>query len=206
MKLLRMMVLIVLLLGLSACKGTQQQTPTPEPQTEIDTGDGGLISGEPCGPPCFMGFSPGVSSESDVIDSLASRGILPGCKQEYSILCPNLRLVIRMEVDRRVVKDISYPPTKVYLGDLITKFGAPDGWALECAQDEVANVHCPPVWLDLFYTDLHMIVSLEVQEQKDATYEAMSESMIETVLYTSESLNNWVFISPWHGYGEYRRP
>jgi hypothetical protein len=44
-------------------------------------GDGGLLSREPCGPPCFFGIIPGVSSKDDAITMLRSHELYLDCSE-----------------------------------------------------------------------------------------------------------------------------
>ena len=65
---------ILMCLALSAC--TCQPTPKPT----IDIGDGGFLSEEPCGPPCFWGIIPGETTEAEVAEILEQRGIYAACE------------------------------------------------------------------------------------------------------------------------------
>ena len=49
------------------------------PYPNVNIGNGGLLSGESCGPPCFWNITPGLSGEMGARSALAERGATAAC-------------------------------------------------------------------------------------------------------------------------------
>src|SRR5258708_7719585 len=92
MKLLKIMAIVIwslLLLTLLSCYSNNQEINTPTPRVAFDIGDGGLISRQPCAPPCFFGIHVGETSFDQAIPILETNNIHP-CNQEgINIFCKN---------------------------------------------------------------------------------------------------------------------
>ena len=100
---------------------------------------GGLLAGEPCGPPCWQGLVPGTSTEAEVDEFLAtSEYVEPGieksrypggleirwyprwprCEQSIFDVQDGVLQIMRMHVDSRVT-----------LGQVVDRYGPPDQFA-----------------------------------------------------------------------------
>lgn len=94
-------------------------------------GDGGLMAGEPCGPPCFLGITPGVSTVSEVIVFLEEHKILQWCEIESAeIKCMQIddftSSLWFLFDDRDTVSVIGFiPADQILLGDIVDTYGGP---------------------------------------------------------------------------------
>ena len=67
----------------------------------LEIKDGGLLSGEPCGPPCFIGIIPGVTTEEQVYQIIKNQNLNALCEKddkvarggERGITCSNIFIV-----------------------------------------------------------------------------------------------------------------
>lgn len=204
MKLLRLMTLCVLLLGLSACSGAQPQSAAPTPQLGKNIGDGGLISGEPCGPPCLMGITPGITTVDEAASHLENVGLSDVCKKEvWWIGCPDIPIFFHFGEDKKIVAWIVFSPTNVNFGDVVAKYGSPSRWNINVPTDEAGRL-MSRVTLQLFYDEIFTVIDLEYQEREDAVYNAMPESKVLNVTYTASVSDQGLYSTGWHGYGEYK--
>jgi hypothetical protein len=120
----RIGIFLVILLTLSACVPA---TPT------LDVGDGGFLSGEPCGPPCFWGIVPGQTMEAEVMEILQERGVFKVCRAHdreaeggiRGIICPQFAVGFRR--GGNVVDDVVlWPSTPITAEEIIAKYGEPE--------------------------------------------------------------------------------
>jgi hypothetical protein len=120
----RIGIFLVILLTLSACVPA---TPT------LDVGDGGFLSGEPCGPPCFWGIVPGQTTETEVIEILREKGAFEVCEAfdreaqggTRGIICP--RFAVGFKRESNVIDDIVFRPSiAITAEEIITKYGEPE--------------------------------------------------------------------------------
>src|SRR6202142_3721933 len=99
-------------------------------------GDGGLLSGKICGPPCFIGVIPGVTTKNDAITLLQSRGLFQDCTEidttkeggGHEIICthPTSALAVSIANNGDLVSGISFPPSvEITVAQIIGKYGQP---------------------------------------------------------------------------------
>lgn len=105
----------------------------------IDIGDGGFLSGEPCGPPCFWGIVPGQTTEAEAIAILQARGVFTHCEVYVretegcvrGIRCPprpRSLFDVHLNCNGDFVEGISFTPSfKITVQDAVAKYGKPDG-------------------------------------------------------------------------------
>lgn len=217
--------ILLIVLSLSACTniqiGDNDATESPpssvltpistlHPMTEYDYGDGGLISGVPCGAPCFMGITPGDDIES-VANSLENLGINAYC-QWYTrkINCPGFHIELRP--DEQTVwyiqfgtsdPNLEFGSSAIYLSDVIEKYGEPVLVDIFIVTD--IDVLSPYHNLELCYDNPYMLIGLENQDS-DHPYNATPSSRVQYVMYGEESVCRTNYGSQWHGYGEYQSP
>jgi len=100
---------------------------------ELGVRDGGFLSGEPCGPPCFWGIVPGETTEAEAIQILKAvlGGVFEKCTvynyEPRGIGCfrPNLGIEFRKGTD--IVDGVGFRPSdRITLEDVIAKHGEPD--------------------------------------------------------------------------------
>ena len=198
---------LALLILLSACSKVSE-TPIPARPTAVDLqiGDGGLFSGSPCGPPCFLGILPGVTSYDEVVSILSDNQDLNYCK-EYDntrdggargFLCAD-SYVIGFDRARSVVTHLGFTPTvEITLQEVVEAYGEPSRISVSTGgyAKTVSKAR-------LFYPQYTM--SLMLEEQEGDTYFIQPNSKVNTIGYEGESsfLTSVEWTQEWSGYGEY---
>jgi len=199
----RMGVYLVVLLSLSACIPAIPATP------RLDIGDGGFLSGEPCGPPCFWEIVPGQTTEAEVIEILQRRGIYAICETWNSesegarrgISCGS-RLVISFEQGGDVVAGVGFSPSlSITVEDVIAKYGEP-----ELVEVGGLGVHVVDFQLTMAYPGILTWVRLPLQDE--LPYILEPSTGIRNISYAVdfgdphyyEDNPHW---KEWYGYGEY---
>jgi len=188
-------VLVALLLTLSACVPA---TPT------LDIGDGGFLSGEPCGPPCFWGIVPGQTKEAEVLEILQKRGILEACEGfnketeggSRGIKCGS-QLVIGFNKGSDLVAGVGFSPSDITVQEVIAKYGEPSGIYLG-----VIGVHMFHYQMIMAYPRILALVRLSVQDKWPYILEPSTPvtNIAYDVVFDENFSYNW---EKWHGYGQY---
>src|SRR5437762_11446844 len=83
-----------------------------------DINDGGLISGDPCGPPCFWKIIPGVTTEDEVTRIFQARDLLQRCENIRNeretgvrgIVCFN-KVNISFRPGTNIVEGVGFEPS-----------------------------------------------------------------------------------------------
>jgi len=172
-------------------------------------GDGGFLSGEPCGPPCFVGIVPGVTREAEAIQILKTEGLCwnyttfnnePSGYRGFTCSPSWVGIAFRPGTD--VVDHVGFPLSRIVMvGDVIARYGEPDAVLV------AVSSQYPRTGMNLYYTHLQTILVLP--EQEGATFWVKASTTIEQVSYystvTYRSRRPTVDSLPkWNGYGEYR--
>ncbi len=183
---------------LSAC-----QSAAPK----IALGDGGLLSGQPCGAPCFWNVTPGLTTRDRAIPVLGRYGA-SGYRQEGEFVTYGSAIYLRLDANG-IVDDVTFmPDPPISLGAVIAKFGAPD--VVQVRWDPTSLPEHPMFDLALYYDALHMILAPEPQEAWPAPVLAQDTSIRE-VTYLAEGAYAWARevsgdLTQWKGYGSYEDP
>jgi hypothetical protein len=192
---------------LTACSNAGV-TPTSTPPTAMDfqIGDGGLLSGYPCGPPCFLGVRPDVTDYDEVIGILSENHDLNYCKEfdnsqeggSRGIYCADSYL-IGFDRARTVVTHLGFTPSmEITLQEVVEIYGDPSrisvstgGYAKTVSKARV------------FYPQYTMSILLE--EQDGDMYLVQPSSKVDTIGYEGESSfqKSIEGTQKWSGYGEY---
>ncbi len=107
--------------------------PTSQESHFKEIGDGGFLTHKPCGPPCFWGIIPGISSESDVINRSNGNNVLSTCSIfDYrnqggirGMLCNNASIGF---TGNDIVNGVTYYPSdKIMISQIIDVYGIPNG-------------------------------------------------------------------------------
>lgn len=173
-------------------------------------GDGGFLSHDPCGPPCFWNIIPGVSSEDEVVQILRAKDLSQEC-QPYNheaesagrgISCAS-SIGVSFRKGTKTVEDLGFVPSqKITLEAVIAKLGAPDRvFVVPSGLPE----HPRTVML-LYYDNLKTIVNLA--EQDGITFVVQPSLAIKTIGYSdrdSYEASRRFAQYDWKGYVEYRR-
>jgi len=173
---------------------------------KVNIGDGGLLSKEPCGPDCFFGISPSLSTQNDVEIQLAKYKLRKFCRisdlgEIISYLCDDV-FIINITKESKLVFLVGYTPQdKVTLGSIINKYGDPDFLVTY----EVGTTPEYPVTLVRMYYEKYNM-SIETNKQEGNFLSINSDLMISNVGYSRDFPElNYPNISkqPWRGYGDY---
>ncbi len=205
----RLLYLLVICIPIlvSCDSGASAYKPEPTSTPTIDIGDGGLLSGKPCGPPCFLGIQPDISSYQEVNDILRSPSFRASC-EEYDISstsgyrgfdCGDAFSIIFINISDLVSRICFHPHNPISIWQIIEKFGEPSlGGA--ATQDRVSMSK-----MIILFSQYRMRVTLN--EMKGISYVVQPESIIASVCYEGENsfeeLTRNSLIFKWLGYGEY---
>jgi hypothetical protein len=171
-------------------------------------GDGGFLSGEPCGPSCFWGIVPGVTTEAEATQILKARGLIEKCEAydneaesgSRGIYCRiNTGIGFRRGTD--IVDSVGFLPFhRITMEDVIAKYGKPNAvWVTRIGIPEY-----PETLMILFYDNIR--AWLHLPEQEGIAFEVESSTRVEVIGY----LDTPSYSSPrdslpsWNGYGEYQ--
>ena len=200
----RIAVCLLAIVWLTSCMFNPLE-PTDE---TIDVGDGGFLSGEPCGPPCFWGIVPGQTTEAQVIEILKSKGVLTVCDffnneaegGSRGMKCGS-RIFISFRQDSEVIDGIGYDPSvSITAKDVISKYGKPDGVLI--IPDGIPED--PYTMFVIVYSRIS--THLRLPRQRGLSYYLEPSTPIENIAYGVEygiSIDNHIFYEEWRGYGEY---
>lgn len=171
----------------------------------IDIGDGGVISGTPCSPPCFQDITPGITTEEQAFEILSSLVDIKTCDQweknesgrNRGIRCSNIGMIFN---DLGIVNGISFEPSEsITVDEIIKKQGDPD--AVNTSLLGVENQ--PPVAMMLYFDNKYMVIYLPEQDSK--TYNLESITPVRSIAYFDQNTYKKASIMylSWKGYGEY---
>ena len=187
---------------LLSCDKNQISTP------EILIDKSVFLSEEPCSPPCFLGITPGESTESDVIRILIENNIYENCrgfnKEEeggFKGLNCGTQITIRYIKNKDLVKDVGFTPAdKLVVSDVLQEFGVPEGVFVLGG-----TIHSDEVNLVLIYPKISTWIRLETQNEYPYLLE--QSSRITRVIYGHEidetDYSEWQGWMEWHGFGKY---
>ncbi len=139
--------LVLICIILTACTPptppTAEDTPTPEITptvaqtrvTRITIGDGGFLSEEPCGPPCFLGMTPDVTSYEEAVQILKDYQYYDNFCQEldihgsWLISCTDKydsRFLLQVDNNKVYVIEIGFAPqTEITMQEVVDRYGEP---------------------------------------------------------------------------------
>jgi hypothetical protein len=95
-----------------------QMVPTSTiPSTFVEIGDGGFLTGIPCGPPCLLGIEPGKTNETEAYDLLRKYDLAQWCMSHNSeagggsrgIVCDNF-LTVGFRYKSNIVEGVAITP------------------------------------------------------------------------------------------------
>lgn len=198
---------------------TPQHTirPTQAVSPTIAIGDGGLITGEPCGPPCLWGIEPGKSSKSDVYQMLTQKGLVDSCTtiDQYQHAVDqgiggwgcSSGLDIEFKQSTKIINYIRFELTPpIMLQDIIKKHGNPNVVVMSMP----AEYEYPNFIARIVFYEIRVILYFDGKYEgsyNEAKYEIEPTMLISVVVYSdSESFNESLLGDsgiPWRGYGSY---
>ena len=177
--------------------------------------DGGFLSEETCGPPCFLGIIPNVTKEAEAIRILKERGLYKNCKFVNNESGSGLRVLncLKHQVSvtffpgTDVVGEIRFSLIQEVTVDMvIAKYGEPDSVF-------VSSMRFPwtkrlETFMALIYNDINTSVNLGAQNGN--TFNLKSSTPVSSIGYSKlgfpsvgEGETGKKYLSAWHDYGEY---
>jgi len=202
---------LALLFLLSSCNLASVFSTTPTKGSELNIGDGGFLSENPCGPPCFWGITPGITTDTEALNLLELKGFNTNeCdysqrqnpdQREIGCGAVGTGYTLGITVDPfGLVTTIGFNPEISFsLMDVISKYGNPD--AIYVVNQ---NVTAMPVdmGIRLFYDHLQAVLDLPDQEGSAVI---TAELEILNISYRNEQVydESRIYTQPWHGYGNY---
>jgi len=175
-----------------------------------EIGDGGFLSGDICGPPCFFGVIPGTTTKTDAIQTLQSRGLYQGCEEFdntrqggiHAIGCNNI--VVFLDKNTDIVSGIGFQPSQVItVEEVIVKYGMPS--AVSVISVDPSSRGQFTVGMTLYYENIN--VALGLAEQHSGNYKVDPTSPIATLRYLDNEeyrlLLHGLYLKHWVGYGVY---
>jgi len=192
-----------------------------EPHVNLTIGDGGLLSDQLCGPPCFWDITPGITRESQVWDILKNRKVSQSCNLWDStsesgtrgIQCQfpgaglkgSLAVIsIGLETGSDATRFVGFTPSVVIkLQDVIQKYGMPT-WIGVWSEGTPEHLG---VSVTIFYDTIS--ARLDFPQQDGTIYELQPDTMISSVSYLSsqkyvdfiKTINK--NLQKWQSYGKY---
>ena len=175
---------------------------------DIDIGDGGVLSGQPCPSPCVFGAHIGETELEQVIPILEANGITR-CWTEPNlswslVSCGATRLNVQVDNQTRLVNAIWFRPSvSITLGDIIQKYAEPDHVTLD--REAVDSLHPR-----LYWNALRMMVLLP--QIPGNTYTVEKDTRVEVIDFADEYLYHFSkdetnpYYRAWSGYGIYEAP
>ena len=212
-KLLFSTIWLLVLCFFTACQlkkvpGSSTENPTEKPL--IDIGDGGYLSGDPCGPPCFWNIKPDITTKQQALDILQARVNLRDCSiNNLGLSGLNGSIVycepVNIAFDQSgYVSSLSFNLMKpISVGDALAKFGNQDEVYIETTEWD-KNGNTLSVWAKLFFDNIRTEVVLLSQDGQ--VYNIIQSTEIKTIGYSGRE--EWGTLrqlvgSQWHGYGQY---
>jgi hypothetical protein len=214
----------ILLVTLSVMLGSQsscQLGTDATPEHLVDIGDGGFLSGVPCGQPCFFGIMPDITTSAQAMLIIQEQfegqfyisdcDEWPGSDGGKNIICDSFWIYFD---DDSIVENIWFVLTQpITVGDVIAKNGEPDfGGVVEKSSsgDSVTSVE-----MYLFFRSILTVIKLP--EQAGTNYNVQPSTIVEEIEYIRISTWNMDIESnfdnydsdeyePWVGYGQYEGP
>lgn len=173
---------------------------------DIDIGDGGLFSGQPCPSPCAFGVRVGETKLDQVIPVLENNGI-SRCWTEPNlswslISCGGNRLNVQVTMETSLVSAIWFDPSvPISLGDIIEKYGEPNYVTVD--QEATRQLH-----LRLYWNSIRMLAV--VPEIFGETSDVRNTTEVEEISFSDQNLYRISdkeanpYYQPWNGYGMYQ--
>lgn len=172
----------------------------------VSIGDGGFLSNQPCGAPCFYNLTPGISTEKEFL-SKKTESIFKSCRHyDYSASsgtqgywCSFGNIVIN---EGKIIGITFLPTSRLTLQEAITKFGNPQ-WT-KTIQLSLLPEEPKKLGLRLYYDQ--PCISLLLQGINDDKYVVADDSLIGEIQYSDSKICSFQqsdLTGKWKGYGTY---
>jgi hypothetical protein len=175
--------------------------------------DGGFLSGEPCGPPCFVGIVPGVTRETEAIRIVKAERLCGNYEtfdNEPSgyrgFICTPSGVYVSFRPGTDIVELVGYYLSpSITLGDVIARYGEPDAVSVGA----IGIPEIPKTMMSIYYDSLKS--QLFLCDQEGVTFRAEPATGICRIGYSDvasyERQKNQLreLLASWNGYGEYHQ-
>jgi hypothetical protein len=195
----------LLLLGLLVSCGNRS---TSSPSKANDLGDGGFLSKDPCGPPCFWNIVPDITTDVQAKKIIQEHIDIHDCEQwpkndrDKAINCGPLALQF---TEFHKVANIAFSPAqKITIGDVVQEYGEPDAVVVDVFKAGYSNLgDKTTVWMDVYFDDIKTIIHM--LEQEGEIYSVEEDSPIGGFAYVGQ--DKWggyrLLAKPWTGFHLY---
>ena len=195
---------------LSSCNssGAVANRPGDVPK---EIADGGFLSADPCGPPCFWTLVPGITTTEETMVMLDAMNIADECSPydnseeagTRGLICsPVVELSISFRLDEDIVNGVGFHPSQtVTVEEIIERYGEPDAISVEYSglpHDSYNTV------MMLYYDDIY--TRLLLPEQESDVFELRPSVEVQTVVYFDRATyaeTRQRHSTDWNGYGKY---
>jgi hypothetical protein len=194
--------LLLLALGLWSCAAPK---PTPAPPITPTYADGGLISGEPCGPPCFWQIVPGQTTQAEALAIALDELKLNDCQlfsdaDRHGFNCDFL-VAVTFAAGSDVVASVALQlDVPVTVGEAIAVLGEPNAVAVNAEVGPQAT----RTRLMLYFDETHTRLTLPFEPGYG---QLVSESVLVAHVSYSDPASYAPareVAAPWTGYGTYQ--
>ena len=174
--------------------------------------DGGFLSQKPCGPPCFHGVTPQITTQAELLDSInKSESIFYGCKYMdlsssggvKGITCDYID--IRIKFTNNIVENVRFIPSdKITSQTVINKYGSPDSVHVYTFKSE----HSPNE-VDLYFCYDKLFTSIAFEKQSGKKYSIDPNTIVYVIFYEDKDSYKDICgdrgknFYQWDGYGDY---
>jgi hypothetical protein len=173
--------------------------------------DGGFLSGEPCGPPCYYGIIPGITTKDDAIKKLRSNGLYQDCEEFDNTIQGGIRGVscniqgISFQNDADIVNGIGFQPFRqITVSEVIDKYGEPN--AVSVGPIGLTDRLPITTGMTLFYDSIKVGLGLTEQKSNDIEFNLTPDVLIEGIEYDDRDsyILSTRYVREWKGYGIYK--
>jgi hypothetical protein len=193
---------------LTACAASLHGASTSVPADQNLVKDGGLLSKKPCGPPCFNGIIPGVTTEEEAAATINKlQEVFADCKTFDFTSSGGYRGVkcasVNIGYKNSLVEQVSFTPSSmISVQQIIDLYGPPDSVTVVIdSLPDFPNRTSMALYFDSIQT------MIGVGEQNGVQFTIQPTTGIASVIYLSEQSYNETRSFPnhqmWRGYNLY---
>jgi hypothetical protein len=196
------------LIALVACSAKIDNPSTPVAEGQNPVKDGGLLSKKPCGPPCFYGIVPGITTDTDAANTMEKTSdIFSSCKAfDFTRTGGNRGAnctYANVGYKNSAVDMVSFAPSsKVSVQQVIDLYGPPDSVSVR-----IVSLPDSPdrTSMALYFDAIQTMIGLGEQEGARFTVQPSTEVTLAIYLSTSSyaETRNLPNNQGWQGYDVY---
>ncbi len=171
----------------------------------LEIGDGGFLSQQPCGPPCFLQIRAGETSTIAAESMLRGQAFSASCGVTEAII--NCQDLVQIGFQNDIVNMVSFKPSStITLSQTLDKYGPPDR-ILVFISSSVPGGH-PASKMRLFYDGMRAM--LDLPDQNDVQVTIKPDTPLSNIAYLSaEEYKSYqerigAQVTNWQGYRSYQ--